>query len=355
MGSKAVLPLFEHYPVLQEKLAFRPLVTRPTPVERLDLDGWLACDSVWHKRDDRANALYGGNKVRRYEFLLAEALEKGAKHIVTVGGLASTQVMATALFGREVGLPVTVVMFDQPHTSFMREALLVDAAAGATMIRGYGYGGTAVRALALMFRTRKPYFIPPGASHPLANIGYLDAMFELDAQVRAGELPRPDVMVLPAGSSGTLAALAIGCALLGWPTRVVGVRITKRAVTNRFSVHMVASGTWRYLRRMVPELASRPMPKLNFELYGDAVGEGYGYATPEAIAALPLVQNAIGARGEITYSAKALVGLRAVARRGENVLLWETLSSVRPDVSGLNPRELLPKSFWPLFDGEVEC
>jgi D-cysteine desulfhydrase len=349
-----VIPLFERYPILQEKLAFRPLVARPTPVERLELDGWLDCDSVWHKRDDLANALYGGNKVRRYEFVLAEALQKGAKHIVTVGGLASTQVMATALFGKAVGLPVTAVMFDQPFTSFMREALLVDAAAGATMIRGYGYGRTAVRALAVMLRTRRPYFIPPGASDPLANIGYLDAMFELDAQVRGGELPRPDVMVLPTGSSGTLAALAIGCALLGWPTRVVGVRITKRIVTNRVTVHMVAARTWRFLRRMVPELASRPMPKLSFSLYAAAVGEGYGYPTPEAIAALPLVQKAIGARGEVTYSAKALVGLRAVARRGENVLLWETLSSVRPDVSGLNPREVLPKSFWPLFEGEVE-
>jgi D-cysteine desulfhydrase len=79
---------------LQEKLAFRPLVARPTPVERLALGDWLACDSVWHKRDDRANALYGGNKVRRYEFVLADALQRNAEHIVTVGGLASTQVMA---------------------------------------------------------------------------------------------------------------------------------------------------------------------------------------------------------------------------------------------------------------------
>jgi D-cysteine desulfhydrase len=349
-----VIPLFERYPILQEKLAFRPLVARPTPVERLELGGWLDCDSVWHKRDDRANALYGGNKVRRYEFVLAEALRNGAKHIVTVGGLASTQVMATALFGKAVGLPVTVVMFDQPFTSFMREALLVDAAAGATMIRGHGYVGTVVRAVSVMRRTKQPYFIPPGASHPLANIGYIDAMFELDAQVRRGELPRPDVMVLPTGSSGTLAALAIGCALLGWPTRVIGIRIAQRMVTNRITVHMVAARTWRFLRRLVPELAAAPMPKLNYSLYGDAIGQGYGSPTPEAIAALPLVQKAIGARGEVTYSAKALVGLRAVARRGENVLLWETLSSARPDVSTLNPREVLPKSFWPLFDGEVE-
>ncbi len=349
-----MLPLFERYPILQETLAFRPLVDRPTAVERLDLGDWLGCDSVWHKRDDRANALYGGNKVRRYEFVLAEALRRKAEHIVTVGGLASTQVMATALFGREAGLPVTAVMFDQPYTSFMREALLVDAGAGATLIRGYGYAGTAVRALAVQLRTKRPYYIPPGASDPLSNIGYIDAMFELDAQVRNGELPRPDVMVLPAGSSGTLAALAIGCALLGWKTRVVGVRISRALVTNRFTIHVVARRTWRFLTRAVPELAGQPMPHLNYVLYGGALGEGYGYPTREAIEALPLVQQAIGARGEVTYSAKALVGLRAVAQRGQNVLLWETLSSARPDVSGLRPREVLPKSFWPLFDGEVE-
>jgi D-cysteine desulfhydrase len=342
------------YPVLQETLAFRPLVTRPTPVERLELGNWLDCDSVWHKRDDRSHPLYGGNKVRRYEFVLAEALQRNTEHIVTVGGLASTQVMATALFGKAAGLPVTAVMFDQPYTSFMREALLVDASAGATLIRGYGYAGTAVRAIAAVRRVKRPYFIPPGASNPLANIGYLDAMFELDAQVRAGELPRPDVMVLPTGSSGTLVALAIGCALLGWKTRVIGIRIARPVACNRFTIHMVARRTWKFLTRSVPELAGQRMPPLNYDLCRTALGPGYGYPTPEAIEALPLVQQAIGARGEVTYSAKALVGLRAVAKPGQHVLLWETLSSVRPDVSGLRPRDLLPKSFWPLFDGDLE-
>jgi D-cysteine desulfhydrase len=346
--------LFSRFPTLQETLAFHPLVTRPTPVERLDLGHWLDCDTVWHKRDDLASALYGGNKVRRYELVLANALERNADRLVTVGGLASTQVMATALFGKAVGLPVTAVMFDQPNTSFLRQALLVDAVAGATLIRGYSYLGSAVRTLAVLRKTKRPYFIPPGASNPLANIGYIDAMLELDAQVRGGELPRPDVMVLPTGSSGTLVALAIGCALLGWKTRVVGIRIARAVFTNRLNIHFVALRTWRFLSRNVPELAGRPMPRLDYEVYGGAFGSGYGHPTPEAIEALPLVQKAIGAPGEVTYSAKALVGLRAVARRGENVLLWETLSSARPDVSGIDPHEVLPKPFWPLFEGEVE-
>jgi len=350
-----VLPLFSRFPALQETLAFRPLVTRPTPVERLDLGDWLDCDTVWHKRDDLANALYGGNKVRRYEFVLADALQRDAGRLVTVGGLASTQVMATALFGKAVGLPVTAVLADQPATLFLRQALLVDAGADATLIRGYSYVGTAVRALAVLRKTKRPYFIPPGASNPLANIGYIDAMLELDAQVRNGELPRPDVIVLPNGSSGTLVALAIGCALLGWKTRVAGIRIARAVFTNRLNIHFVARRTWRFLSGNVPELAGRPMPRLDYSVYGGAFGPGYGYPTPEAIEALPLVQKAIGAPGEVTYSAKALVGLRTVARRGENVLFWETLSSARPDVSGIDPHEVLPKSFWPLFEGEVEC
>lgn len=350
-----MLPIFERYPSLQEQLAFRPFVSRPTPVERLDLGGWLACDSVWHKRDDLTSPLYGGNKIRRYEFVLADALRKGADNLVTVGGLGSTQVTATAMYGREVGIPVTAVMFDQPVTTFLREALLCDAAAGATLIRGYSYLGTAIRTLRLLRGMKRPYFIPPGASNPLANIGYLDALLELDAQVRAGLLPRPDLMVLPSGSSGTLAALAIGCALLGWKTRVAGVRIGKRIFTNRFTIHTVASRTWRFLRGLVPELAGRPMPKLDYVVYTHAAGRGYGYPTPEAIAALPMVEKAIGVPGEITYSAKALVGLRALAKPGQNVLLWETLSSSRPDVRHLDPRAVLPESFWPIFEGDVEA
>ena len=138
--------LFDAIPGLAGRLPWRPLAHAPTPVERCSaIASWLGRDDVWMKRDDLISPLYGGNKVRRYEFVLADALERKARTLVTAGGIASTQVMATAILGAHVGLPVRAVLFDQPLTRFAQRALLADATAGARLIHGGGYGLTALR------------------------------------------------------------------------------------------------------------------------------------------------------------------------------------------------------------------
>src|SRR5262245_46004453 len=126
--------LSDAFPGLAGKLPWRSLAQVPTAVEPCDaIAGWLGRGGVWIKHDDQISPLYGGNKVRRYEFVLADALERGSRRIVTAGGLASTQVMATALFGRALGLQVQAVLFDQPVTRFARRAMLADVTAGAEL------------------------------------------------------------------------------------------------------------------------------------------------------------------------------------------------------------------------------
>lgn len=324
--------LFDAMPGLAGRIPWRSLAHTPTPVEPCDaIAGWLGRGDVWMKRDDRISPVYGGNKVRRYEFVLADAAAKGATCLVTVGGIASTQVMATALLGASEGFTVRAVLFDQPVTRFAQRALLVDATAGAELIHGGGYATAAWRAVQAWRQARDPYLILPGAAGPLANLGYLDAMIELDGQVRGGLCPRPDVIVLPTGSSGTLAALALGASWLGWPTEVVGVRITSRLACNRLCIDQIAAATARYVRRRAPSVR---LGATRYRLLHDAIGPGYGHPTREAIEALPQVEALLGVPGEVTYTAKALVGLRALCAdpryRGKNVLLWNTLSSTQP-------------------------
>ena len=169
-------------PELAGVVPWRPLVHAPTPVEPATAaEPYLGRDGVWIKRDDLVSPVYGGNKVRRFEHLLADAEARGARELVTVGGLASTQVIATVLFGVAAGFDVTAVLFDQPVTSFVRRALLTDAAGGAKLVYGGGYARTAWRTLRAVSRSSKPYFIAPGASGAMANLGYVDAMLELRA------------------------------------------------------------------------------------------------------------------------------------------------------------------------------
>jgi D-cysteine desulfhydrase len=305
------------------------LADAPTPVERLTaIADYLGRDDVWVKRDDRISAVYGGNKVRRYEFVLADARARGAKKILTVGGFASTQVQATALFGRALGFAVTAVLFKQPITRFAKRALLASAGAGATLVYGGGYLMTVLRALGCWWRERG-YFIAPGAASPLANIGYVDAMLELGEQVARGEMPRPDYILLPTGSSGTLAALAIGAALLGWSTEILGVRITSAIACNRLTINFLIRQTAAFLRQHGgPALPHAP----RYRLLPDQLGPGYGEPTIAAREAIAQVQRFSGVPGEVTYSGKALAALREVAQAmpGKAILYWHTLSGTEP-------------------------
>lgn len=327
--------LFDAFPDLARATPWTPLAHVPTAVEPIaSIGDWIGrSEGIFMKRDDLISPLYAGNKVRRYEFVLADAKAKDKKRIVTVGGLASTQAMATTIFGRALGFDVTVVLFDQPVTKFALDSVRGFVSEGAEIVYGGGYAATAYRAWRAM--SKDAYFIMPGAAGALANLGYLDAMLELAQQVERFELPRPDVIVLPTGSSGTLAALALGAAHLGWDTEIIGVRITAAYACNRLTVSSVVRNTDVALAKREPRW--KPMrSRAQWSLYGDALGKGYGYATPEAIEGAAQVERLIGASGEVTYSGKALAGLRAIARdpryRDKTILLWNTLSTPRPTI-----------------------
>jgi D-cysteine desulfhydrase len=344
MGSGPLL--FDALPGLARSVPWVSLAALPTPVEPCDaIASWLGRGGVFMKRDDLASPLYGGNKVRRYEYVLADAREKGARRLVTAGGIASTQVMATALFGRELGFEVEAILFDQPLTEFAREAVLVDVDAGAKLTFGGGYVRTAWKTFAAMRSSEGAYLILPGAANPLANLGYLDAVLELQKQVERNEMPRPDVVVLPTGSSGTLAALALGFSFIGWPTLVIGVRITALVACNRVTVGHVIRSTRRWVRAREPSFS---VPSPRFELHHGEIGGGYGHPTPAAIEGAEMLAKLTGKRGEVTYTGKALAGLRTIAReprwKDKTILLWNTLSTARPlpspDARARVPRDL---------------
>jgi D-cysteine desulfhydrase len=345
--------LFDALPDLARDVPWTPLAHVPTAVEPCDaLSGWLGRSGIFMKRDDRVSPLYGGNKVRRYEFLLADAKARGATRIVTAGGIASTQVMATALFGARLGFAVCAVLFDQPVTEFARTSILGFADAGAELVRGGGYVMTALRTIKAMRRAPGSYFILPGAAEPLANLGYVDAMLELAGQVERGEAPRPDVIVLPTGSSGTLAALALGAAHLGWQTEIVGVRITSPLACNRLTVGWVIRSTDRFLARHDARWKPR-RAHVRYRLRGDELGPGYGFPTPAATEAAARWRDLTGVTGEVTYSGKALAAVRALAKDAayadKTILLWNTLSTPRPAL-GPDVRARVPASLEWVFE-----
>jgi 1-aminocyclopropane-1-carboxylate deaminase/D-cysteine desulfhydrase-like pyridoxal-dependent ACC family enzyme len=325
-------PLFRRFPVLEGRVPWLELSDGPTPVTRVDARGELA-GALWVKRDDLTSAVYGGNKVRKLEYLLADALRVGARRLITTGVVGSHHCLATAVHGRRVGLPTSLVLFPQPPTPHARHVAALNEAWADEIRRCSTFATQPFVEAALRWRRRsdRPYIIPGGGSNALGALGYVGAAVELSEQVERGEAPRPETIVVAAGTLGTVAGLAIGSALTGVADRILGVRIVPATIANVWSLSRLVEGTTRLLADAgVPAPEARAVVD-RVELVGGYIGHGYGHPT-NAGARSTAWFHGHGLDLDPTYTAKtACAVLDRLAGSPDGVLLyWHTLSSAEP-------------------------
>jgi len=129
-----MIPLFKQYPLLREKLPYVPLGEFPTSVQKLDqLSGDLGMSRLYMKRDDLSGKIYGGNKQRKSEFLLGNALRANAKEVIAFGGVGANHAMATAIYAQQVGLKSISMLMPQPNARYVRRNLLMSHYCGAEL------------------------------------------------------------------------------------------------------------------------------------------------------------------------------------------------------------------------------
>jgi 1-aminocyclopropane-1-carboxylate deaminase/D-cysteine desulfhydrase-like pyridoxal-dependent ACC family enzyme len=303
----------------------------------------------WIKRDDVSGDPYGGNKVRKLEFLLGAARARGSRRLITVGAAGSHHALATAIYGRAEGFDVTLVLFPQPLTPHVREVLLLDQALGVELryTRRMELIPAALFATTMRYRNQRAFVIPAGGSDAVGTLGYVNAALELAEQVRAGLLPEPATVVVAAGTLGTAAGLALGFAMAGLKTRIQAVRITARIVTNERVLARLVRGTEVLLKRAgAIELAVAADALARVELLHDHIGAGYGMETERGAAATEQFATH-GIHLDPTYTAKAAAAF--IARQEalpKPVLFWQTLSAAGP-VAKLRSADVadLPKPF----------
>jgi 1-aminocyclopropane-1-carboxylate deaminase/D-cysteine desulfhydrase-like pyridoxal-dependent ACC family enzyme len=363
-SEDTLLAIERRFPALRGRFPRAQLTTLPTPTRPLRRLGQeLGVEQLWVKCDDESGPRYGGNKPRKLEFLLGDALADRKTTVLTFGGIGTHHGLATAICARAVGLRTILLLLKQPVTEHVRRCLLLDFAAGAELHYASTVARLTARGLRVcgreLLRGELPYIIPTGGSSPLGTLGYVNAAFELHEQITAGELPEPAWIFVPMGSGGTVAGLVLGAKLAGLRSRVAAVLVTDIMPPSGDRLARLAAKTFGLLRQYV-DVRADPPAAAEFHVISGYVGAAYGAPTEAGRRARAMMATLEGIQLETTYTAKCLAAMMEKARsdaqyRSGPLLFWNTYSSVDPaaHLGRLPDYHELPRGFHQFFVGPV--
>lgn len=289
----------------------------PTPLERLSTLGDSLGITLDIKRDDYTGFGGGGNKVRKLEYLMADACRKQVNVVITTGGHQSNHARMVAAAARKFGMkPVLVLRGHQPET--YQGNLLLDKLFGAELefLDPDGYfpqieGAMNAHADAAQERGEKALIIPLGGATPLGALGYVRAIEEMDVQLKERHQLPPDVIVAPTGSGGTLAGLYVG-ARKYWPdTKIVGISVSAKAEWFRTRISAMAQDC--------ADLLEWPQHWTPDDIWieDEFVGTAYGVPSDGGIDAIYRVAQAEGLLLDPVYTGKAMHGLFSLVEQGK--------------------------------------
>ena len=290
----------------------------PTPLEHLPrLSEHLGGPDIFVKRDDCTGLATGGNKTRKLEFSMGEALEQGADTIITVGAVQSNHVRQTAAAACKLGLACEVMLehrVQDPSDTYKNSGnVFLDRIFGANL-REYPAGAdfdSAMEDVAAEIRDRggKPYWVPGGASNTIGALGYVDCGIELLGQFKAQDL-NINHIVSATGSAGTHAGLAVGLRGSGSDLPILGIGVNAAQDAQEEKVYELAVATADFVGE--PGCVSRD------DIVADCnyVGSGYGEHTESMNEAVLMLARLEGLLFDPVYSGKALAGMIDHIRQG---------------------------------------
>ena len=296
----------------------RRYTAAPTPIEPLThLTRELGGPEIWIKRDDLTGLTGGGNKTRKLEFLVADALAQGADTLITQGAVQSNHCRLTLAAAVREGLRCRLVLEERVPGSYRADAsgnnLLFDllGVEAVTVVPGGADMTAAMQAVAdeLAAQGRRGYAIPGGGSNALGALGYVACAEELLAQSFDMGLAL-DRVVVASGSAGTHAGLLVGLTGANARLPLTGINVRRPRPEQERNVHALAVAT--------AELAGAPAPPREaVTALDDWVGPGYSLPSPEMVEAVRMLARLDGVLLDPVYTGKAMAGLIGLARRGE--------------------------------------
>jgi D-cysteine desulfhydrase len=310
------------------------LAALPTALEAArHLGAAIGAPDLLTKRDDLAGRVYGGNKVRKLEYLLGDAIARGCDAVVTFGAAGSNHALATAVYAKQVGLDCFAVLTDQIQTPWVANTLRWHCLLGTRIVPAAGFVESQAEAARLRAShpggPEKLCEVPWGGSSPLGSLGFVDAGGELATQLDAAGVTGPIRVYLPCGTMGSVAGLLVGLRRASVPATVVSVKVVPQNVVDAAAVLRLTAA----VGDLLPPGTAPAMDDLaaHLEFRTEFAGEGYAMPTPECVEAVALARDLEGFRLDTTYSGKALACLVADARSGRlagaTPVFWQTWNS----------------------------
>ncbi|MDR3536774.1 MAG: D-cysteine desulfhydrase [Acetobacteraceae bacterium] len=295
------------------------LFPAPTPLERLDnFSRALGGPEIWIKRDDCTVVATGGNKVRKLEWLVGEAVAQGATHLVTQGAVQSNHVRQTAAVARKFGMKCTALLEHRVETNdpdyLASGNVLLDRLFGCAI--EYRPPGLDMNAEAEAFGEKlraageRAYVIPGGGSNTVGALGYVSCAQELIQQADEMGLVI-DRLVTATGSAGTQAGLVVGMIGINAQVPVLGIGVRLPKDKQEANVHRLAEATAAKLG------LAGGIPRAAVVANCDYVGPGYGQPTAGMREAVEMLAQAEGILLDPVYSGKAMAGMIDLIRKGE--------------------------------------
>lgn len=311
--------LHDTFPTLAQTLPHVSLGDGPTPVRPLDSLGFSS--EVWVKDESVfGNGGWGGNKVRKLEWIIPDVSRLGKDTMLTVGGIGTHWGLAAALYGHEHGLRTVLAMTDQPVDDHVRDQQRRLKASPAILHYLHTQRRLKLATPVLMARyARKrslPYYLPAGESSAVGALGYVETALEIATQVAAGDLPKPAYLVSAVGSGGTAAGLALGLRLAGLKTRVIGIVVNDAFPLDAPMIADLATETELLLRDRGAGLPDVDLGPDDVDMRLAWLGKTYGDPTPLALETQALARDKEGLELEPVYTAKALGAIRDLDAQG---------------------------------------
>ncbi len=307
----------------------------PTPLEPMgNLSALLGGPRLWVKRDDCTGLSSGGNKTRKLEYLMAEAIAMRADVVITQGATQSNHARQTAAAAAKVGMKCHILLEDRTGSTdpdyVDNGNVLLNRLHGASVERHPG--GTNMQQQMELVAERlkgdgaRPYIIPGGGSTPVGALGYVNVAIELMAQAAARGL-RIDYLVHATGSAGTQAGLVAGLHAVNSDIQLLGIGTRAPREKQESMVYDLACRTTEYMRMR------GGVPRESVVANCDYVGSGYGLPTPGMVEAVEMLARTEGLLLDPVYSGKGMAGLIDLIRKkqfkpNDNVVFLHTGGSV---------------------------